>query len=131
MKARGNALAKNHLLIHTPDFTDVRYGSLHWKFTRLKAHIIKRLFEASKSPFPEVHHDELARISGAFSELRRLFWQDPSWGTLVVYAGFKRRGFYRLATSNELRLLDARNQQHFQRISKRKYQIRSRTMPKV
>lgn len=126
-----NHLKKRHLLIHTPDFSDVRYGSLHWKFTKLKAPIIKRLFEASQSPFPEVHHDQLVQASGAFSELRRLFWQDPSWGTLVVYVGSSRRGYYRLATINELHLLHLQNQQHFQRVSKRKPRQQSRTMQKA
>lgn len=125
------ALKRKHQIIHTPDWSDVRYGSLHWRFTRLKAPIIKRLFEASHSPFAEVHHDELVRVSGTFSELRRLFWQDPAWGTLIVSMGCKRRGYYRFATLDELHVLHVQNQQHFQRISKRKPVQRQRTMQKV
>ena len=95
-------------LIHNANYTDVRYGKLHWRFTLLKAAIIKKLMEAAETPFPEVHHTELLEISGAFSEMRKLFRADPAWGELVVSMGLKRKGWYRRATEKELKVLHKR-----------------------
>lgn len=92
-------------LTHNHDCTDVKYGRLHWRFTKLKAKIVLLLLSASQSPFPEVHHSDLYAVSGAFSEMRNLFRHDPAWGELIISMGLKRKGYYRLATTSELNLL--------------------------
>lgn len=82
--------------------TDVKFGTLRWSFSPLKARIMLELATASLTDFPEVSGELIRQTTGMYSEIRQLFYKDPAWRTLLVPCHPNRPGFYRIATHSEL-----------------------------
>lgn len=89
--------------------TDVVYGSLRWKFTKLKARIFLTLAEARATAFPEVPASRIRQAADTETDIRQVFYRDPAWRRLIIPLHPLRKGFYRLATDQELWMMHEQN----------------------
>ncbi len=87
------------------DGTDVSYGQRSWRFTKMKARIFLAMAQARNSDFPEVAQFTLKELVQTDTDIRILFHGDPAWRKLIIPLYPLRRGFFRLATDQELWML--------------------------
>lgn len=93
------------------DGTDVSYGQLRWRFTKMKARIFLAMAQARGTEFPEVPGFSLKELVQTDTDIRILFHRDPAWRKLIIPLYPFRRGFYRLATDQELWMLHPKSEE--------------------